>query len=493
MYKLLPILLFAYGLALTTDDIYDNSYALIIGIDKYENVRSLDYAVKDAEDIQSMLMDKFNFQQDNIVLLKNEEATKASILQEFSNITKKAEANDRVLIFFAGHGETEDLPDGGEMGYLLPVDGNNTDLYISSIKMDEIQTISLRSEAKHILYLIDACYGGIASVGARSLDANSTPDYLQKITQYKSRQIISAGGRGEQVIEKSEWGHSAFTKNLLSGLRDWMADADSDGIITVQELGTYLKKKVTIDSNNQQTPKTRNLSTDEGEFVFVYAENTAVIQDKSTDAKLDYLISEMKEMKSQKSSGDDIVVEKAVDGTKSWYEKYGYGGHGIGFTLFEDLYSVNFQVLIDKKWSYGFIFAHAGNKSVKRLITIPEFYTVTSNALGIGFGPKYYINDRINIDIGCGVGYNLINWENTAQNTSGKFNVILPSLSSGVSLDIHQSPTHHPFPMRVLFYFGITCTYPPTTFEIDTDGIEKLDDWQFIFTPQIAFALQIPK
>jgi len=55
MYKLLPILLFAYGLAITSDEIYDNSYALIIGIDKYENVRSLDYAVKDAEDIQSTL------------------------------------------------------------------------------------------------------------------------------------------------------------------------------------------------------------------------------------------------------------------------------------------------------------------------------------------------------------------------------------------------------------------------------------------------------
>ena len=99
MYKILPILLFAYGFAVTTDDIYDNSYALIIGIDKYENVRSLDYAVKDAVDIQSMLVDKFHFKEDNIVLLKDEEATQASILQEFSNITKKANDNDRVLIF----------------------------------------------------------------------------------------------------------------------------------------------------------------------------------------------------------------------------------------------------------------------------------------------------------------------------------------------------------------------------------------------------------
>jgi hypothetical protein len=101
-----------------------------------------------------------------------------------------------------------------------------------------------------------------------------------------------------------EWGHSAFTKNLLSGLRDSKADTDSDGIITVQELGTYLQKKVTIDSDNRQTPKTRNLSSDEGEFVFVYAENSAVIQDKSTDEKLDLVPSDKEEVKSQQSSDD---------------------------------------------------------------------------------------------------------------------------------------------------------------------------------------------
>ena len=191
MYKLLPILLFAYSLALTTDDIYDNSWALIIGIDKYQNFQSLDYAVNDARDIQNMLVDKFHFQQDNIVLLENEEATQTSILQEFFNITKKAGTNDRVLIFFAGHGKTEDLPDGGEIGYLLPVDAND-DLYLSSINMDEIKTLSLRSEAKHILYLIDACYGGIISVGARNAgnfmmwgeyDYETTQDYFEKTTK----------------------------------------------------------------------------------------------------------------------------------------------------------------------------------------------------------------------------------------------------------------------------------------------------------------------
>ena len=268
MNKFLLILLFAYGLAVSTKDIYENSWALIIGIDKYQNVQGLDYAVKDAQSIQNILINSLDFSKDNITILKNEEATKSRIIQEFSNITKQAEVNDRVLIFFAGHGETEDLPGGGEIGYLLPVDGDQSDLYVSAIEMDELQTISLRSQAKHILYLVDACYGGISTVGARGLDAEVTPNYLEKIIKYKSRQIISAGGRSEKVIEKSEWGHSAFTKNLLSGLREWKADSDDDGFITADELGTYLRRQVPIDSENQQTPVKRRFGNDEGEFVF---------------------------------------------------------------------------------------------------------------------------------------------------------------------------------------------------------------------------------
>jgi len=301
MYKFLPILLFAYSLAVTTDDIYDNSYALIIGIDKYENVRSLDYAVKDAEDIQNILVDKFHFHKDNIVLLKNEEATKTKIIQEFSNITKKAGANDRVLIFFAGHGETEDLPDGGEMGYLLPIDGKNDDLYATSIPMADFSRISSMSNSKHMLFLIDACYGGLAAIGARGI-SSTTPNFIDKITNDKSRQIITAGGKGEEVFEKSEWGHSVFTMNLIRGLKDGKADLNGDGFITADELGVFLKEKVSIDSGNQQTPQSRRYTSHEGEFVFVYSENTVVIQDKSTDAKLDYLISELEELKSQSTA-----------------------------------------------------------------------------------------------------------------------------------------------------------------------------------------------
>jgi hypothetical protein len=161
-----------------------------------------------------------------------------------------------------------------------------------------------------LLYLIDACYGGIAAIGSRGLDSKSTPNYIEKITKNKSRQIITAGGRGEKVIEKSEWGHSAFTLNLNRGLRDGNADMDADGYITANELGLFLKKKVTIDSENQQTPQYGRMTSQEGEFVFVFSENTVInqnIEDTSTDVKLDLLISEIEELKSQSKSNENTT------------------------------------------------------------------------------------------------------------------------------------------------------------------------------------------
>ena len=278
MYKFLPILLFAYGMAVNVDDIYDNSYALIIGIDKYQNVQPLNYAVKDAESIQDILVNTFDFPEDNVTLLKNEEATKQNILKSFSEITKKAEDSDRVLIFFAGHGETMDLPEGGEKGYLIPVEGDSEDLYLTGLPMEELRQIALISRAKHMLYLVDACYGGIAAVGSRGLDSKRTPNYIDKITKDKSRQVITAGGRGEQVIEKPEWGHSAFTLNLKRGLQDSRADYNSDGYITANELGLFLREKVTIDSENQQTPQYGRMTSQEGEFVFIN-NKTKIVKD----------------------------------------------------------------------------------------------------------------------------------------------------------------------------------------------------------------------
>ena len=74
-------------------DIYNDSWALIIGIDKYQNVPTLSYAAKDAIDVKELLIKKYGFKDSNVTLILDEEATKQNILSGFNQILKKAKAN----------------------------------------------------------------------------------------------------------------------------------------------------------------------------------------------------------------------------------------------------------------------------------------------------------------------------------------------------------------------------------------------------------------
>jgi len=310
--NLFVLSLLAADLTVPLESIYDDSWAVIIGINEYKYTKNLNYAVADAEEIKSILISNFEFEKDKIMLLRDDKATLANIRNSFLQIASKAKENDRVLIFFAGHGFTQDLPNGGEMGYLIPVDGNPDQLYPTCLPMREIKDVAIMSNAKHILFLVDACYGGLATVESRSLP-RKTPGFLEKITRDKSRQIITAGGRDERVMEKPEWGHSAFTKNVLRGLGERMADGDNDGIITAEELGVYLKKQVTIDSENWHTPQSGRLTSGEGEFVFFAGIPDGVLPNSNAEVYnevVGQILLELQELKSQYTGADETIPGK---------------------------------------------------------------------------------------------------------------------------------------------------------------------------------------
>ena len=52
------------------------------------------------------------------------------------------------------------------MGYLLPVDVKDMKkIVIKGLDMKSLKDLTAYSKAKHILFLVDACYGGLAAVG----------------------------------------------------------------------------------------------------------------------------------------------------------------------------------------------------------------------------------------------------------------------------------------------------------------------------------------
>jgi hypothetical protein len=259
-------------------------------------------------------MDNYGFKDENITYITDEDATKENILDGFSDLLQKAGEKDRVVVFYAGHGETYKLPSGGDMGYLIPVDGNVDNLYRSSIPMKSVYDIAEMSYAKHILYLVDACYGGL-TLSTRGLKTDSTPEYIKKMTNERGRMVITAGGKDEEVIEKPEWGHSAFTRNLIKGLGDGLADENSDGVITGDELGGFIRNRVVVDVDGAHTPQKGRIGSEMGEFVFISETlDNQIAEAFPRDVQIDAMASKVADLERKLKKEKSVSRMKKVGG-----------------------------------------------------------------------------------------------------------------------------------------------------------------------------------
>ena len=100
---------------------YSGSHALVIGINKYIRTSPLAFAVTDATAIAETLIERFGFPTENVALLVDAKATKDAIAQSYLRFAddEVVAENDRVLVFFAGHGHT--VSGRREAGFLVPL------------------------------------------------------------------------------------------------------------------------------------------------------------------------------------------------------------------------------------------------------------------------------------------------------------------------------------------------------------------------------------
>ena len=247
---------------------YRDSWAVIVGVNEYQTWPKLRYAVNDANAVEEALVNKFGFQRDHIRKLINQDATRQRIMQvlgdEFTD-GNKVHREDRVFFFFAGHGATRTFADGRQIGFIVPVDADRENYLSTAISMTQLRDASDLIPAKHIYFVMDSCYSGLAlSRGAGAFSRDHT--YLEEVTRRTSRQILTAGGADQQVADDGPNGHSVFTWALLQGL-DGKADLDGNGVITASELGAYISPIVA--SFSKQTPSVGNMVGSEGgEFLF---------------------------------------------------------------------------------------------------------------------------------------------------------------------------------------------------------------------------------
>jgi uncharacterized protein YjbI with pentapeptide repeats/uncharacterized caspase-like protein len=243
--------------------IYEESHALIIGVSDYTNGWSKLAGVKeDVIEVQRALEDN-GFE---VQLLEDPDKQKLEATIEDFIFEKGADPENRLLIYYAGHGHTKTLGYGGEMGYLVPADaplpkkGRDIAFQRSVMSMQEIEVFAKNTSAKHVLFMFDACFAGSVFLATRA-----APSYIEVFTEEPVRQFITSGSADQEVPDNSIF-RRAFVDALAGS-----ADFDKDGYLTGSELGTYIQKRTAEDWKGELTPqygKLQDPNLNKGDFVF---------------------------------------------------------------------------------------------------------------------------------------------------------------------------------------------------------------------------------
>ena len=236
-------------------------WAVVIGISQYKSIRSLKYADKDGLAFHDYLLNQVGVPKENLTLLTNDQATLFNLKRALgTDLKRKAGQKDTVIIYYAGHGAPEtDATSPDEDGlekYLVPYDADPNDLYTTALPMREVETIFQRLASERVIFITDSCYSGATAgrtFATASRRAVVSDAFLARLSKGKGRVVLTASRASEVSEEREALGHGVFTYYLLEGLRG-KADLDADGIITVDEIYTYVSKKVPEATGQNQNP-----------------------------------------------------------------------------------------------------------------------------------------------------------------------------------------------------------------------------------------------
>jgi WD40 repeat protein/uncharacterized caspase-like protein len=250
------------------------AYVIAVGLNNYANAQyNLKYAVADAQsfgdEVRARQTQLGRFERVEVVPLLNENATKANILSALKRLSgapeppslkttgferlKRAEPEDTVIIYFAGHGTAQ-----AQRFYLIPHDlgyeGDRTKLTeegLRSILAHSISDVELEEaveglEAGHLLLVIDACNSGQALEAEEKRRGPMNSKGLAQLAYEKGMYILTAAQSYQAALEAAQLGHGLLTYALVEeGLKTAIADGEpKDGVVNAREWLDFATERV---------------------------------------------------------------------------------------------------------------------------------------------------------------------------------------------------------------------------------------------------------
>lgn len=230
-------------------------YALVIGIAGYpyfDADHKLVWTDSDATAFAQFIQSPAggSFPQTQVRLLRGREATRDAIFRQLDWIGQRANENDLVYVFFAGHG-TEDP--ATHIAYLMPFDGDPSLPGSEGIPTEQfLEEVKKRLNARNIIFFIDACYAGSATTNSLT-DRGGPLAFAQRLnedwsrilnTQALNRMGFLSAGPTELSYESDSLRHGVFTWFLLKGLAGAADQFPHDNVVRAEELRRFLLDSV---------------------------------------------------------------------------------------------------------------------------------------------------------------------------------------------------------------------------------------------------------
>ncbi len=240
-------------------------YALVIGVETYDNISNLDTPVNDINAIAEVLENKYGFSVQKVVNADN-----ISIMEAINNLNNQLEKNDNLLIFFAGHGHRLQT-DKQESGYWLPTNADAPPRDTNWVSNEFITRHLSRIKAKRVLVVADSCYAGLLSSSPDLLMLGadqSSVEFLKYKANKRSRLLLTSGG-DEPVLDSDGNKHSIFASAFIDALNN------NKDIMTGPQLFKAVQGRVIKESSNaefKQVPEYKAIKGaghEVGEFFFV--------------------------------------------------------------------------------------------------------------------------------------------------------------------------------------------------------------------------------
>ena len=216
-------------------------YALLFATGQYDDPtwKPLVNPVNDAWTLARELSSAFGFQTEIVT-----NATYDTVMKTFARYREKSyQEDDQLLVFFAGHGDFEEAK---RRGFLVTKDSRRDDRWRQSyIDHSELRDEIVSIKCKHILLIMDVCFGGtfdrrITESPFRGNDeyreANPAELISRKLKQ-QSRLYLTSGGK-EYVPDGRPGQHSPFTRKLLEALG---SRGGKLGVLTMQQVRAVLE------------------------------------------------------------------------------------------------------------------------------------------------------------------------------------------------------------------------------------------------------------